>query len=290
MIHEIEFKDLISQKKNSDIEAIEKAMLKEPQVPCSVKHSFGPGVYMREVYLPAGAAVMGHHQNFEHINVFIKGKLTMFEPDGTRTEMTAPMTFIGKPGRKIAYIHEDCIWMNVYSTSETDVEKLEAHYLTKSETAIQDKLERAKVPLLTNDADKNDYLNFLTEFGLTEERVRKISEDTSDLTALPYGVYKIKTGQSNIEGIGLFATADIKTAEVIAPARVNSKRTIAGRYTNHSCNSNAIMVSGEGSGIWLVATKPIKGCRGGQDGEEITVDYRHALKLTLEIGGIQCQR
>jgi len=35
------------------------------------------------------------------------------------------MTFMAKPGRKVAYIVETVVFQNIYSTSETDIEKLE---------------------------------------------------------------------------------------------------------------------------------------------------------------------
>jgi hypothetical protein len=35
------------------------------------------------------------------------------------------MTFVGKPGRKVAYIIETVVFQNIYATDETDIEKLE---------------------------------------------------------------------------------------------------------------------------------------------------------------------
>lgn len=283
MITEIDYKDLVAK---NNVEMLEAKMLDLPQVSCPVEHKFGPGIYMREVSLPKGAIVMGHYQNFEHSCVFIKGRMTLFQEDGTRKEISAPLTFVSPPGRKVAYIHEDSLFMNVYSTNETNVENLENYYLTKSETSLKDK-ERA---LLLSSKSDNDYELFLKEFNLTEETVRKMSEDISDMTYLPFGNYKIKTGKSSIEGTGLFATADIKSGEIIGPARREGRRTIAGRYTNHSKNPNAKMVQGPLDSIYLVAIKDIIGCMGGRDGEEITVNYRDALKLTLQIGDEKCQQ
>src|SRR6185312_8360888 len=110
---------------------LESHMLGLPQMECPVTHRFGPGLYMREVSLPAGTIVIGHHQNFEHLNILLKGRLTFFGEDGEQIEATAPMTFVGKPGRKVAHVHEDSVFMNVYATEETDIEKLEAIYVTK---------------------------------------------------------------------------------------------------------------------------------------------------------------
>jgi hypothetical protein len=39
------------------------------------------------------------------------------------------MTFIGKPGRKVAYILETVVFQNVYATEETDIEKLENMFI-----------------------------------------------------------------------------------------------------------------------------------------------------------------
>ena len=42
--------------------------------------------------------------------------------------------------------------------------------------------------------------------------------------------------------------------------------------------------------INLVAIDKIYGCRGGFDGDEITIDYRESVKLTLKIAEeLKCQ-
>ena len=73
----------------------------------------------------------------------------------------------------------------------------------------------------------------------------------------------------------------LKSGEIIAPARLDGKRTPAGRYTNHSKNPNSIMILRDNNDIDLVAKKVIKGCQGGNLGEEITIDYRQALSLAI---------
>jgi hypothetical protein len=92
------------------------------------------------------------------------------------------------------------------------------------------------------------------------------------------GSRKCQVGPSAIAGRGLMATGKFDAGEVIAPARVDFKRTPAGRFTNHSGRPNAQMVARENGDIDLVALRAIGGCAGGQLGEEITVDYRAALQ------------
>lgn len=274
---------IASELAGRSIESVEREFLKHEQVSCPVIHSFAPGLYMREVNLPAGSFVIGHHQNFDHMNIFLKGKVTMLNDDGSSVTLTAPMRFVGKPGRKIGYIHEDVVWMNVYSTQETDIEKLESIFLTKSET-FQESIEaKNKIKMLKSEIDNSDFKNAIQEFGFSENTVRQQSENESDIIPLPSGSYKIKTAKSDIEGVGIFATANIDALEIIAPARLKGKRTIAGRFTNHSVDPNAIMIADIDENIHLMAKRNISGCHGGLDGEEITIDYRAAVELNLKL-------
>ena len=84
---------------------------------------------------------------------------------------------------------------------------------------------------------------------------------------------------SKIEGKGLFATGNFEPNEVIAPARLGGKRTPAGRYTNHAKNANAMMVLRDNGDIDLVASASINGCKGGNLGEEITVNYDQVIVM-----------
>lgn len=265
------------------IEDIEREFLKCEQVACPVVHSFAPGIYMREVALPAGSFVIGHHQNFEHMNIFLKGKVTMLNDDGTAVTLTAPMRFIGKPGRKIGYIHEDVVWMNVYATDERDVEKLEKIFLTKSDSWHESVEAKESLKLIKTEVDSSDFILAIQELGVSEEQVKLESENQDDMTELPSGSYKIKTAKSTIDGTGLFATGNFEIGEVIAPARIGGKRTIAGRFTNHSLSPNSKMVGDKLGDIYLVATAAISGCHGGLDGDEITINYREAFALNLKL-------
>lgn len=222
---------------------------------------------------------MGHRHRNAHLNVMLSGRMTMFNDDGTRSELCAPVVCVAQPGRKVAYVHERTVWLNIYATTETDIEKLEAELLDKSENYAD--IEQS----FTQDraADREDFAQFLFEQNLNEEYVRAESENTTDQITFPLGAYKFQLGPSSIEGRGLICTADIETGELIAPARLEGKRTPAGRYTNHSSNPNAEMVSDMNGNIFLVATRAIGGCLGGQPGDEITIDYRAALSLNKRL-------
>lgn len=261
-------------------------MLQQEQVDCPVTHRFGPGIYIREVILPAGATVVGHYHKQEHLNIMIAGRLALIDENGKSTELVAPFTYTASAGRKIAYVYETVLWHNVYATDETDVEKLEEMFLIKSDTFKKHQTEQRLLAFEKNE-DKEDYFKAIAEFELLEFDLRQASENEQDQIPFPYGNYKVMVSDSKIEGKGLFATGGIEEGECIAPVRINGLRTPAGRYTNHSKTPNAKMVLKDNGDIDLVATKYIAGCKGGQNGEEITVDYRQVLKLSL--GEVSCQ-
>jgi len=96
-----------------------------PQIQCEEKHHFGPNIYIKEVTMPAGSLIIGKHHRMEHLCNMMSGRMIVVDSDGNRAELIAPMTFMAKPGRKIAYIIETVVFQNIYSTSETDIEKLE---------------------------------------------------------------------------------------------------------------------------------------------------------------------
>lgn len=263
------------------IEQVESHLLDLPQVECPVVHHFGPGIYIREVTLPAGTLAIGHAQRFEHLNIMLTGAVAMVGDDGQTKVLRAPMIFVGKPGRKLGYVLETCIWQNVYATDEQDIDKLESMFLDKSAT-WQAHAEAAKqLETYHRREDREDFELVVRLAGFTPASVRAQSENPHDQIPMPSGFApKFTVRDSAIEGKGVFLSAPVDDNEVIAPARIDGMRTPAGRYTNHAKTPNAKFVKDEGGDIWLVATRRIAGCTGGSQGEEVTVDYRQALALS----------
>lgn len=100
-----------------------------PQIKCKEKHHFGPNIYIKEVTMPAGSVIIGKSHKIEHVCNMMSGRMIIVQEDGSKIELVAPMTFIGKPGRKVAYIIETVVFQNIYSTDETDIEKLESMFV-----------------------------------------------------------------------------------------------------------------------------------------------------------------
>jgi hypothetical protein len=111
----------VEQRLDSLVDAVKSA----PQIECPEKHYFGPNIYVKEVTLPAGSVIVGKYHRHEHLCNMVSGHMIVVDSEGNRTELVAPMTFMAKSGRKIAYIIETVVFQNIYSTSETDIQKLE---------------------------------------------------------------------------------------------------------------------------------------------------------------------
>jgi len=262
---------------------MEATLLNMEQIDAPVTHRFAPNIYIREVSMEAGAFVMGHYHKTKHLNIMLKGKIKFLGADGLWVEMSAPQTFVAEEGRKVAFVYEDTIWQNVFSTDETDTDKLEKMYLRKSTT--WDEYKNASDMLLGFDGanDTVDYYKAIAEFGLTHEKVQELTNNQDDQIPFPHGSYNVTVSDSKIEGKGMFATKTFKEGERIAVARIGANRTPAGRYINHSMTPNSYPVT-QGDSAYIVANREIKGCKGGSLGEEITIDYRQSLSQ-----GAECQ-
>ncbi len=259
---------------------IEERLLDFPDIDCPVLHHFGPGVYIREVRMPANSLILGHKHRNAHTNILVQGRLKFLNEGGEVVELVAPAVLTSNPGRKLAYIIEDTIWQNVYATDEQDVEKLETALLDKSSAWLEHKDRIFKLQASAHDQDRADFRDVLNAFGLDEELVSFISQQEEDQIPFPAGsAPKVTLRPSPIHGKGMFASFPISAFEVIGPARLDGKRTPLGRYTNHSANPNAFFVKNDEGDIYAMAFKDIRGCQGGDDGEEITVDYHQALSI-----------
>lgn len=263
-----------------DIQQLEREMLQMQQADAPVVHRFGPGIYIREVTLRAGTIAIGHAQRFEHTNMMLTGAVAMLRDDGSIQVLRAPLFFVGKPGRKVGYVIEDTVWQNIYATEERDIDRLEEMFLDKSSQWQNDLEAKMKADRLENNWVRNDFLEVISAAGFSPDVVRAQSENQDDQIPMPPafdGVVSIRP--SAIEGLGIFASYPFEPGHVIGPASQDGKRTPLGRYVNHHPVPNAVVTKDEHGNVWAVAVRPIKGCSGGNHGDEITFDYRQVLAM-----------
>lgn len=120
-----------------DISNLTKSMLDLPQVECPVQHRFAPGVYIREMLIPAGTFIVGHVHKTEHFNIMLGGRIRVLI-DGRVEELVGPQTILSEAGvQKVGYALEDTIWQTIHPTDETNVEALEALLVEPSPEKIE---------------------------------------------------------------------------------------------------------------------------------------------------------
>lgn len=111
------------------------------QTECPVTHRFAPGVYLREISMPADTIVIGKVHKTRHFNVLIRGACLIVHADGRREELRAPMTFVSDEYiSKVLYITEDMVWQTIHPTSETDPGKLESELIAPEHPALSDEV------------------------------------------------------------------------------------------------------------------------------------------------------
>jgi len=96
-----------------------------------LNHSFADGCYIREVFNPKGELLVTKIHKVTHPFFLMKGDMTILMEDGIK-RIRAPHYGITPAGTKrIIYCHEDCIFVTVHVTKETDLKKIEEEVIAK---------------------------------------------------------------------------------------------------------------------------------------------------------------
>ena len=259
-----------------------------PQEECTVIHRFGPGIYIREAHYPAKVFMVGMFHTTAHYNQMLSGSMGVIDSNGEITYITAPLYFTAPPGSKVGFTIEPVVWQNIFATNETDVEKLEEMFMTSPEfldKRLNEKLDKNR---LDHDDDRDDFEQALNEGGWDKSKVDALVSFEGDRIPFPYGSYAVVKSDSPIHGKGLFASGPFYSGQGIAPMNIEGKRTPAGYLVNHSKTPNAIMERWNDGNLYLVALKDISGTMGAEPGEEITLDYRQAMKTNGLWKGLTC--
>ena len=100
---------------------------------CPLKHSFADGIYVREIFIPAGTLLVGKIHKHEHPNMFVSGDVSVYtEYDGVQ-RLNKPTSMISKSGTKrVVYAHQDTIWITYHRTDKTGLKEIEAEIIVPS--------------------------------------------------------------------------------------------------------------------------------------------------------------
>lgn len=121
-----------------DIVRLQAALSQLPQLQLETKHHFADGVYIRELFRPAGTTIVGKVHKKTHFYIVLAGIVTVVG-DGKRETYEAPAIIKSEPGTKRAvFAHTDAICITVHRTDSTDLETIERELIEPDETALFD--------------------------------------------------------------------------------------------------------------------------------------------------------
>jgi len=112
---------------------------------CPLKHTFVEGSYIREIFMPKGTILTSKIHKICHPYFIMKGEVSVVTEEGT-VKIKAPFQGITKPGTKRAiYVHEDCVWITVHSTNETDLDKIEDQIIAKNFDELPNSIKKEQI-------------------------------------------------------------------------------------------------------------------------------------------------
>jgi hypothetical protein len=109
----------------TNIDELEAALAAGGVADCPVIHRFTPGMYVREIHIPAGTIGTSMEHRTEHPFVISKGCIHVISESEGKVVYEAPYCGITQPGtRRVLYAETDTIWTTFHATEETDVDKI----------------------------------------------------------------------------------------------------------------------------------------------------------------------
>ena len=97
-----------------------------------VKHHLEDGLYTREIFMPKGSLVVSFIHKQNHPSFFLSGEMSVLSDTGDIKKIKAPMKVMTETGtQRVAYMHEDCVWVCVYKTDKKTIEEAEKDVYTE---------------------------------------------------------------------------------------------------------------------------------------------------------------
>ena len=123
----IEFeKSLINIADGVNIEGDGKKIVRDGKI-APIKHAFTDGVYIRQMDMPKGNAVIGAIHKHLHVWFLLTGHVTVATEDTTE-DYIAPCYVVSTPGvKRVILANEDSIFVNIHKnpSNTQDIDELE---------------------------------------------------------------------------------------------------------------------------------------------------------------------
>ena len=124
------------------IHALEDAIARSGQgIELPVTHYFTPGIYAREIRIPAGTVLTGRTHLQTQLNILSQGEISVWI-DGQIRRIRAPATIVSPAGiKRVAFAHTDCVWTTLHGTHLTDLAQIEAEFVAPEVRSVQNSVD-----------------------------------------------------------------------------------------------------------------------------------------------------
>ena len=132
--------DLIEKIVNAErLDELEAVMLENfPIINCPLVHRFTEGLYVREIFMPAGSLITSKIHKTQHQFFILKGAVSVWTNEEEEVYLEAPYIGTTEPGtRRLLYIWEDCIWATSHPNPDNEtVEQIEERIIEKYDNPL----------------------------------------------------------------------------------------------------------------------------------------------------------
>ena len=97
-----------------------------------LKHTFVPGMYIREITMPAGALLTSKIHKIEHPYFILRGDVSVLTEKGIVRLKTGFSGITPAGTKRLLYCHEETVWVTVHRTDNTDLKLIEEEVIAKN--------------------------------------------------------------------------------------------------------------------------------------------------------------
>lgn len=144
--------EIAKQTLTHKIDELEAVMVDNfPIVECPVTHRFTEGLYVRELFMPAGMLITSKIHKTQHQFFVMKGKCVVWI-DGVEQIIEAPYIGTTEPNtRRVVYIIEDSVWATSHpNPNNENAEQIEDRIIKKHDNPYLSLEIKDKLKLLLN--------------------------------------------------------------------------------------------------------------------------------------------
>lgn len=156
---------------NERIDELEAEMIKGDLVDCPLSHMFTDGMYIRQIFMPAGSLIVSKIHKTQHPFTISKGKAAVKVNEEEWSLLEAPYTSITQPGtRRVLYILEDCVWTTYHPLDDI---KFDYNDMTEEEKLrivddIENRIIEPHINSITGTNINDDYKRLLNEIKMLD--------------------------------------------------------------------------------------------------------------------------